>query len=194
MPEYRKVPASIQIDGANPAVRVTGQRISRLNLPEFARDKLGEEAPLGHSIGELEAVIAGASGSHVRMSPPGAQELVGFMNRENGDPFQTISELYWSVSVSSLQSVIDRVRTIHGADRATVNVTTAQASGNGSHHVKATSAPPPTRRPWWRSLVAIFVVPRVDRGRARRCRRVAGMGNRLVLGRAADLVLDLVLT
>jgi hypothetical protein len=181
LPDYRRPPAAIQIDGANPGARFSGQQISPRSLPDGIAEHVREEVPLNHSIGEIEAMReqAAAKGGHIRLSLPSSSDVAALMNDEIGDPYQQITAVYWSVSEAALSGVIDRVRTtlvelvaemragmpasadapsaavadqavsvvVHGRG-ARVNVTSAHASGSGSHEVQAAPVPEADRSRW----------------------------------------------
>jgi len=51
VPEYRVLPASLHVDGANMRFRITGEQISPMALPDFARDDVKEEQVMTTSIG-----------------------------------------------------------------------------------------------------------------------------------------------
>jgi hypothetical protein len=169
IPEYRKAPAVIMIDGSNMVARIRGQQMSRFDLPEEVRDHVKERVTFGHGVGELEAMLKHAreDGAAARLQIPGGAELVKMMNyrgAQQGLDFQTIERVYWSVSEPTLQGVLDAIRTtlvtlvaemragmaesaqspsaaiadqavnvaVHG-DKNRIEITSAQASGNGSH-------------------------------------------------------------
>lgn len=191
LPDYRKPAAPLKLDALKFNAQITGQTISPRMLPDFVRDKVNETLPLYQGIGEIEAMVARARGGNgeIKLMPNAAQDIVSYMNHEiqnspQGDPYQTITALYWSVSQVTLEGVVDQVRTIlvelvaemkaatprnvatpsaavadqavnvavYGK-KASVNVNTAQASGDGSHHVQATpAAATGVKRPWWMGL------------------------------------------
>ena len=109
VPEYRRFSAALCIDGVTFGGLITGQQISPLDLPEFARGHITEEVALTHGVGELEQISRGHDDT-VRLSPPGAQELVKLWNheRQSGDQ---ITRLYWQASRSSIAGVVIGVRT-----------------------------------------------------------------------------------
>jgi hypothetical protein len=113
LPAYRKVPASIEVDGFAGAMQATGYRISRRLLPVVAQEKIDEEVPLTNSIGELEAMArqAAEKDGHLKLSLPGAQELVMLMNSEGKTPLAHITALYWTTSRSAMEGAIDQIRT-----------------------------------------------------------------------------------
>lgn len=113
LPDYRKSPAVIQINGFNGAMQITGQQISPRSLPEFAQKQVGEEVLLRHSVAEIEAMLQGAEaeGGSIKLSMTMSQDLVAVMNQENGQPLARITALYWSLSAPAIVGVLDHVRT-----------------------------------------------------------------------------------
>jgi AbiTii len=113
LPTYRKVPATLEVNGFNGSMQVKGFRLSPRDLPSFAQASVGEEVPLNSSVREIEEMArhAEAKGGHIALSPPMAQDLARVMNSEGRAPIRMITELYWSVSAAALTGVIDQVRT-----------------------------------------------------------------------------------
>jgi hypothetical protein len=111
LPEYRKVSAPLQVDGANPMWSVKRQTISAMELPEFARDSFTNDLSLYQSISEIEQLAHRCEpGDVVKLQPRNAAELVAYMNAKhvlNGH----LQALYWGVSPIVLNGVVDRVRT-----------------------------------------------------------------------------------
>jgi hypothetical protein len=173
IPDYRKPPAVIMIDGSNMLARFRGQQISRFDLPDEVRDYVKERVTLAHGVGELESMLKHAreEDGAARLQIPGGAELAKMMNYRNaqgGLDFQTIERVYWSMGEPTLQGVLDAIRTtlvslvaemragmpesaetpsaavadqavnvaVHG-DQNRIEITSAQASGNGSHQVHA---------------------------------------------------------
>lgn len=173
----------IQVGAVNPRFHITGQQISPRSLPEGIREHIDEVVPLGQGISEIEAMLrrAKANGGAVKLTLPGAQDVARLMDHEIGEPYQNITAIYWSLSQTALDGVIDQVRTTlvelvaemragmpdaaeapsadvadqavnvaaHGK-KARVNVTSAQASGEGAHHVQASPAESEGRSLWWK--------------------------------------------
>lgn len=111
LPDYRIVYAPLQIDGFKMGGHVTQQTISTISLPDFARDVISEEVFLVHSAPALIEMERDARQDGVaRLSPPGANELVSLWNHQTGVPYQHIERLYWSVSRSVLQGVVEAIR------------------------------------------------------------------------------------
>ena len=112
LPTYRKVPATLEVNGFNGSMQVKGFRISPRDLPSFAQTHVGEEVPLNSSVREIEEMArhADAKEGHVALSPPMAQDLARVMNR-SPTPIRIITELYWAVSAAALTGVIDQIRT-----------------------------------------------------------------------------------
>ncbi len=111
IPAYRRISAPLQIDSITVNAIVRGQTISSLQLPGFVRDELSEEVPLRHSLPGLVDLVTEAKkrGEPIRLGPPEAAALVTYMNSQN-DEYTHIERLYWSMSASSVQEVIERVR------------------------------------------------------------------------------------
>jgi hypothetical protein len=110
LPEWRIVGAVLQIDGQTARAIVRRQQISPMALPDFARDVIKEECPLRMGVAALEALLA-RSEEFVHLGPPGASDLVLYMNHQNSDQFEHIERLYWSISKTAIRAVLDRIRT-----------------------------------------------------------------------------------
>jgi hypothetical protein len=113
LPSYRVIGAPLTINGFAGNAMIKGERMSVTSLPEFAQEHIRDEVPLRMGIAEIEAMVAKAqsSGDNVWLSPPGAAEIVKYMNGTTQGPYQQISEMYWSVSPVALHGVVDQVRT-----------------------------------------------------------------------------------
>jgi hypothetical protein len=114
LPDYRKPPAVLQINGFNGAMQVTGQDISPRWLPAVARNAIREEVPLTSSVGEIEAMLQRAEADDdgcIKLSLPMGQDLVALMNSERQQPLARITAVYWSLSAPALAGVLDRIRT-----------------------------------------------------------------------------------
>lgn len=112
IPQYRAASAPITIDGTTINARITGQNIGSLALPDFAREHITERVELPFGVGELESLVRNsAKGEVIKLSPPMAADLVYYMNSEAENQFQQITALYWAVSPSTLQGVLDKIRT-----------------------------------------------------------------------------------
>lgn len=115
LPGYRHLVVPLCIDGATPRGHVRGQRISPMELPEFARDAITESLDLRFGVGEIEALIRSTEAqgdSAAMLAPPGAVDLVLLWNHERKNPTQQVMAVYWNVSLASLHSVLDQVRTV----------------------------------------------------------------------------------
>lgn len=111
IPPYRIITAPLAIDGRTINSIVSGQPISSIALPEFARDVISEQLPLAMSLPGLAELVADAlkSESSVRLGSPGSGEVVAYMNMKS-DEFTHIDTLYWKVARSALQEVIESIR------------------------------------------------------------------------------------
>ena len=113
LPDYRRIYAPLQVDGAVFGGYVKGETIAPFALPEFARDFVSEEVPLWQSIPALVDLAASAAKKDepVRLSPSGSADLVFLMNSQP-DQTNRIERLYWAVSPIAVTEVVDRVRSI----------------------------------------------------------------------------------
>lgn len=112
LPDYRLVPAIIALDGVTIDSIVSQQQISPSALPDFAQETIGEQAPVYWGIGQIEAMIKDAAGGTVKITLPRASDLVLYMNAKDTQYGQSITALYWALSASALNGLLDRVRTI----------------------------------------------------------------------------------
>jgi hypothetical protein len=111
LPSYRTVNAPLQIDGSVPGGIIRHRSISSMDLPDFARVEIDELVPLRMGVRELHSMVSQHGGDRVvKLQPPGAALLVGYMNRES-DMNGRIDSLYWSVSTIALEGVLDQIRT-----------------------------------------------------------------------------------
>jgi hypothetical protein len=113
VPAYRTVVAPLYCDAVAGHRIITGQRISPRDLPEFTHNSISESYTIGVGVGEIEALIqqASSSGGMAKLSLPMAADLARYMDSQVGDPWQHITALYWQVAVSSLEGVVDQVKT-----------------------------------------------------------------------------------
>ncbi|MCP2326961.1 hypothetical protein HDA40_005468 [Hamadaea flava] len=189
LPEYRIVHAPILIDGQTAWHKIEGQQISSWQLPEFARDHITNEVPLARGVGELEALLRNADRNgetFVRLQPPGAADLVTYMNHQQGGG---IERIYWSVSTAQIAGTLDLIRTtlvrlasemrstrpagttvpskeaaaeavsvvLHGGKRNIVNINTAQATDGGNATVTVTP-PAESKESGWSKAATIWTV------------------------------------
>jgi hypothetical protein len=105
LPEYRKLTAPLQYDMINTSWHITGRSLSTWEVPEFAREKINNDLHLRVGIGEIENLARKASSDgDVKLQPPGAPDLVAYMNRQknlNGH----LELIYWSVPLHPLKAL-----------------------------------------------------------------------------------------
>lgn len=113
LPEYRRVPAIIALDGVTINAKITGQRIGRSQLPDLVKEHVKEQYEFRDGIDDIEALAdqARRDGGSVRLSLPMGADLTQYMNAQSDVPYQSITSLYWQVSEPALRSVVNRVRT-----------------------------------------------------------------------------------
>jgi AbiTii len=112
LPAYRRITAQLMMDGFEPGAIFRGRQVSVIDLPEEARDVIGDEVTLTAGAGEIEAWVqrAEARGGSLELGPPAAAELAWMMTNEVGR--YRVERVYWSVSVAVLRGVVDAVRTV----------------------------------------------------------------------------------
>lgn len=108
IPDYRRISAPPVMDGLDGMFQFREQPVSMFDLPDFARDALGDELRLGQSVGQIESLIARHPGQTVQLGPAMAAELAVVMSQNS--PRQVL-RLYWAVHPSALEGVLDQVRT-----------------------------------------------------------------------------------
>jgi len=111
VPEYRIVPAPLRADGSNMRYHVRGAQISPLQLPDFAREDIKEVVHFTQGIGELED-LARRSNEHIDLGPPGASDLVVYINTQQAGSGLHIESLYWRVSTTQIRGILQHVRNI----------------------------------------------------------------------------------
>lgn len=112
LPEYRRIRAHLCIDGLTGSAKFTGQSISTFDLPEFAREFITEDVEIRHSIPALRDMVVSAErqDSSIRLGPPGATDVVSYMN--NSQKYVAyINSLYWSIAPTTIKEITERVCT-----------------------------------------------------------------------------------
>jgi hypothetical protein len=116
IPEYRKVPATLVIDGATLMHRIQGQQISPVQLPTEARDKVEEQVQFWGPVAELSDMVKRATAEGegaVGIGIVGGSALAGLMNayaQQRGERHH-IERVYHKVAVTSIVGVLDTVQT-----------------------------------------------------------------------------------
>jgi hypothetical protein len=110
LPDYRRVPAVLQVDAIVGYNMITGQSIDPQQLPEGPREFISNSVPFFQGIGEIQAMCA-TDKRTVKLSVPSAQLLGQLMDKQAGQPFQRITEIYWGVSVAAIEGLLDQVKT-----------------------------------------------------------------------------------
>ncbi|KIF67165.1 hypothetical protein HY68_36340 [Streptomyces sp. AcH 505] len=108
IPDYRRIPAPLVMDGLAGRFRFRQQPVSVFDLPDFAREALGDVLRLGQSVGQIESLSARRPDQSVQLAPAMAAELAVIMSQ---DPSRQVLRLYWAVHPSALEGVLDQVRT-----------------------------------------------------------------------------------
>jgi len=109
LPEYRTIAASLRLDGFPGHYKITGEELPPMALPEFAQEHISNDLPLTQGVGELEDL---AKQPEIRLAPPRASDLAMYMNTKgNTGPYGHINSIYWQVSPSAINGVLDQIRT-----------------------------------------------------------------------------------
>ena len=114
IPPYRELLSEIAIDGIAGNYRITGEAISTIQLPEPANKEITARFKLGNALAELTYAASQAEKSgdgSVSFGLPMGQELVMIMNHERQGQWQHVERVYRRVALSSLNRVLDGVRT-----------------------------------------------------------------------------------
>jgi AbiTii-like protein len=115
LPDYRRIPSALYVRITNRVgYNAISQRISPSELPDFMTDDVDvEEAALGNSVGELEAIAAKGDedGKPHFLSPSWGSILVDFLNKHAVmDGMSVVVAAYWEVSNASIKGLLVRVR------------------------------------------------------------------------------------
>jgi AbiTii len=111
LPEYRKIYAPLLMDAATMTGIIKGQQLSPWDLPDFAQKDISNDLIMPKGIGEIERLARSCPpGDAVKISPYMAAQLVQFMNM-TGHWNGRIERIYWGVSPTILEGIVDQVRT-----------------------------------------------------------------------------------
>lgn len=117
VPEYRHVPAPLMAMitnkmGYNGGPARIDPSVFAPEVREMIREKQVdlEDAILGEGIGVLEAMASQGKDEH-RLIPSWAAFIADTLNRGHMGPNSRVAEVYWSVSNTSIQGLLVRVRT-----------------------------------------------------------------------------------
>lgn len=117
LPPYRTLHARVHFDGLTSTTRFTSQVIGIHDLPEPANEIVGEEVDIRDPVAALIGIAEGARedgelGIHIGI--PQSTVIVSMINernREAGHPTKRVTDLYWQVHRTSLEAIVDVVRT-----------------------------------------------------------------------------------
>lgn len=114
-PEYRIILAALKADITAGPATFNGQEISARDLPESAREDIKNELPIRWSIAEIQSTAESAPDAHIRLGVPNMSDLARMMTVHQrgiqGNPYLTVTSVYWSASTSSFAGILDQVRT-----------------------------------------------------------------------------------
>ncbi|MFJ2019604.1 AbiTii domain-containing protein [Streptomyces nodosus] len=108
IPDYRRISAPLVMDGFAGMYQFREQPVSMFDLPDFARDDLGNELRLGKGVGQIESLVATSAGQTVQLGDVMAADLAVLMSQNSQ---RQVLRLYWAVHPAALEGVLDQVRT-----------------------------------------------------------------------------------
>ncbi|TFD46896.1 hypothetical protein E3T55_16090 [Cryobacterium frigoriphilum] len=112
LPSYRRIPGTLQLDGISGNTLVRHQTIGGFNLPAEVQEHISDQVAFPQGIGEIQSLVREADESRgIQISLPSERMIARLMEKQVGDPYQHISALYWIVSKSAVDGIIDQVRT-----------------------------------------------------------------------------------
>ncbi|MFT2693476.1 hypothetical protein [Clavibacter zhangzhiyongii] len=112
LPGYRRVQASIQLDGSIFGGRVKHQPVAPSQLPEQAQRHINNTVAFFQGVGELQAMVETAGESRtIRILLPNERLLSRLIDDASGDPYQQTDAIYWAVSVSAVAGILDQIKT-----------------------------------------------------------------------------------
>ncbi|HEX6525343.1 MAG TPA: hypothetical protein VF070_35840 [Streptosporangiaceae bacterium] len=116
VPDYRHVPAVVMAvitnrAGYNGVHTRVDDSVFPKQVREIIREKVDlEDAILSEGIGVLEG-LASQDNDELRLIPSWSGFIADTLNQFNVGPNSRVGEVYWSVSKSSVQGILSRVRT-----------------------------------------------------------------------------------
>ncbi|MFC8765984.1 hypothetical protein ACFUAG_35480 [Streptomyces sp. NPDC057193] len=108
IPDYRRISAPLVMDGLAGNFQFREQPVSTFDLPDFARESLGDVLRLGQGVGQIESLITRHPGQTVQLAPALAAEVAVFMSQNSS---RHVLRLYWAVHPSAMEGVLDQIRT-----------------------------------------------------------------------------------
>jgi hypothetical protein len=113
LPEYRRIPAPLMLDGFTGGGHVTGQMVAAHLLPDEARDILEDPVAMPQAISEIVDLVATASRGDgtIRLAPSGTAYVLPLISMRLAAG-QQVERVYWAIEVSKLRGIVDKVRTI----------------------------------------------------------------------------------
>lgn len=111
LPEHRKVLAPLVCDWSNMAYMITAAQISHAVFPDDLEELVPHWVPFTQSLGEIESLVErNRENGSVNIGIPYAAAITDQLNIDRDDGV-TIHRVYWSVSVSAIEGILDRART-----------------------------------------------------------------------------------
>lgn len=112
LPSYRKLHALIQLNAMTSSSQVSHQTIGLHELPEQVQGHITNMVPVWQGVGEIQAMIAGnRQDNTMRIALPSERVIAQMMDAAAGNRYQRITAIYWAVSTTALEGLLDQVRT-----------------------------------------------------------------------------------
>lgn len=113
LPDYRRIPAPLMLDGFTGGGHVTGQMVAAQMLPDETRDVLEDPVLMPQAISEIVDLVATAQRGDgtIRIAPSGTAYILPLISMRLGAG-QQVERVYWAIEVSKLRGIVDKVRTI----------------------------------------------------------------------------------
>ncbi|PTH84507.1 hypothetical protein C9J60_32505 [Streptomyces sp. A244] len=83
IPDYRRISAPLVMDGLAGMFQFREQPVSTFDLPDFARESLGDVLRLGQGVGQIESLLARQPDQTVQLAQAMAAELAAFMSQNS---------------------------------------------------------------------------------------------------------------
>lgn len=112
VPDYRRVWALIQMDAFVGNSQIKRQTIDPWSFPEEVRDDISNEVKFAQGIGEIQSMIdTRGDATTIRVALPGQTYIASLIDEASGNPYQHVTDIYWNVSVTALEGIVDQVKT-----------------------------------------------------------------------------------
>jgi hypothetical protein len=107
LPQFRRVRATIAINGVIGNRLIKGQHLMHDQLPDEPRGMSWDYAPVGQGVDELQAYVDSMTEHHIaELILPDCPEVRTWLGKNREDPSQTVTQVYWAVGKATLVGVL----------------------------------------------------------------------------------------